>query len=172
MWRRAIVLFPTFPNDRAIDILRAKYDPLARVVSPHITLVFPFASDIATDDLGDHVSTSLRSVEPFTLTLQGFTGADNAYLFLNVKVGNDGIVRLHDRLYTRVLKPFLHRAVTYTPHLTIGRLDDRPTWDSALGETHDWNESFTTIIREVVVVQVEQPNESTTIEVRVPLDCH
>ena len=43
---RTIMIFPEFDNIDIIDEIRAKYDPLAKLVRPHITIVFPFEMDI------------------------------------------------------------------------------------------------------------------------------
>jgi hypothetical protein len=50
------VSFPRLtPEQRErLQKVRLAYDPLAALVPPHITLVFPFASDLTTADLEDH----------------------------------------------------------------------------------------------------------------------
>ena len=44
--KRTIMIFPKFSNQEIIDEIRKKYDPLYNLVKPHITLVFPFKSDM------------------------------------------------------------------------------------------------------------------------------
>ena len=36
------MIFPEFDNIGSIDKIRSRYDPLADLVRPHITLVFPY----------------------------------------------------------------------------------------------------------------------------------
>ena len=43
---RTIMIFPQFNNIEIIDGIRDRYDPLAKLVRPHITLVFPFESEM------------------------------------------------------------------------------------------------------------------------------
>jgi len=43
---RTIMIFPEFENIDNINDIRKKYDPLADLVLPHITLVFPFDSEL------------------------------------------------------------------------------------------------------------------------------
>ncbi|WP_313343152.1 hypothetical protein [Sedimentibacter sp.] len=43
---RTIMIFPEFENIDVINDIRKKYDPLADLVLPHITLVFPFDSEL------------------------------------------------------------------------------------------------------------------------------
>lgn len=45
---RVIVIFPPAADVAVIDPLRQRFDPLASVIAPHITLVFPFQSEIST----------------------------------------------------------------------------------------------------------------------------
>ncbi len=45
MIKRAVVIFPKCNNIKSINDIRDKYDPLANLIFPHITLVFPFVSD-------------------------------------------------------------------------------------------------------------------------------
>ena len=53
-------------------------------------------------------------LHPFNIVLKGVTGSEEEYLFLNVKVGNDQIIELHDKLYSGLLKtisqpyPYIH----------------------------------------------------------------
>jgi 2'-5' RNA ligase len=47
--KRAIIIFPQFGSDtNLIQDIRNQYDPLANKIAPHITLVFPFESDISS----------------------------------------------------------------------------------------------------------------------------
>ncbi|GKU28576.1 2'-5' RNA ligase family protein [Clostridium folliculivorans] len=73
MLKRCIMIFPEFENPKIIDNIRDKYDPLANHVRPHITLVFPFESDIKTDDLRTHISSVLSEIRPFEIILNKIT---------------------------------------------------------------------------------------------------
>ena len=48
MRERTIMIFPKFGRMEVIYEIRDKYDPLSKLIRPHITLVFPFASEIST----------------------------------------------------------------------------------------------------------------------------
>ncbi len=108
---RAIHIFPEFLNARSIDTLRAKYDPLFSLIQPHVTLVFPFESTVTIEALTQPLQESVIGLKSFHIILEGVTGAAEEYLFLNVKVGNDQIIELHDRLYSGLLKPYLNRTL-------------------------------------------------------------
>jgi 2'-5' RNA ligase len=165
---RAIHIFPEFSNLYSINAIRAKYDPLANLIPPHVTLVFPFESNVSTEVLAEHMKESTGTLKPFRIVMTGVTGAEGEYLFLNVKVGNDQIIQLHDKLYTGVLRQYLYRNLTYTPHLTIGRVKDKQTFEFALAETDDLNEIFETTVHEIVVESIDKCENSIT-ETKVPL---
>ena len=44
---RTVMIFPEFENMHVIDSVRDRFDPLAKLVRPHITIVFPFESDMS-----------------------------------------------------------------------------------------------------------------------------
>ncbi|WP_042464131.1 2'-5' RNA ligase family protein [Neobacillus dielmonensis] len=164
--QRAIHIFPEFKNINLIEELRKKYDPLFGVVQPHITLVFPFESEISSLTLEEHIKNTLIGVKPFPILLKGVTGSLNNYLFLNVKKGNDNLIELHDRLYSGPLFEFMSRQHTYSPHLTVGRLKNDIEFLTALDVTKPFEESFETIVTEVTSEVIES-NGNSIIEFKV-----
>jgi 2'-5' RNA ligase len=160
MIKRSITIFPEFQNNHHIQNLREKYDPLFELIPPHITLVFPFTSDITTAQLQEHMKTVLAEEQPFFIRLQGVTGDGGEYLFLNVKEGNDALTRIHDLLYSGLLKEFLYRGVSYNPHLTVGKLGDTPGFTQALKETEHFSEEFTTVVDKVIVEIIDEDERS------------
>ncbi|PWK14375.1 2'-5' RNA ligase family protein [Tumebacillus permanentifrigoris] len=163
MKKRAIHIFPRFTNAEEIDLLRQKFDPLAGLIPFHLTLVYPFESTMTAEELQAHCMEALRGCQPFPLTLQGITGTPEWYLFLNVKQGNDGIIDLHDRLYSGPLRRFLYRKVTYIPHLTVGRLHNAEAFEAALDATQAFEHTFTCQVEEITV-EVIEADESSTVE--------
>ena len=172
--KRVIILFPNFHNANIIENIRKKYDPLANYIDPHITIVFPFDSDISTNDLKLHFNKVLKGIKKFNIKLKDFTGDfRDGYLFLNVKKGNDNIIQLHDKLYSGILDNFLSRRVTYCPHLTVGKLPLQVKFDKALDKALDklssCTESFETTIDKIYVVNIDSI-ELSTIEFSFDLD--
>lgn len=120
--KRAIHIFPAFHKAEKIQDIRKIYDPLSDKIPPHITLVFPFESLIPLNELFSHVQSLANNLSPFTLIMNGVTGSNGEYLFLNVKQGNDALIHLHDELYKGILTPYRNHHITYTPHITLGRI--------------------------------------------------
>ena len=168
--KRAIVLFPKFNKTDAIQTVRERFDPLAKYISPHITLVFPFESTLSTEELREHMTRALQGVKRFPVQLSSITGdVREGYLFLNVKRGNDSIIDLHDRLYGGVLESFLFRKVTYCPHMTVGRIEEQTEFDQALETLRDFTTRFEAQIDQVYVEKIDS-SERSTIELEVDLE--
>ncbi|MEY8354341.1 2'-5' RNA ligase family protein [Lachnospiraceae bacterium 54-53] len=77
MNKRTIMIFPEFDNINIINSIRKKYDPLADFVLPHITLVFPFESNLTNEDLHAHLKRRLSDVHPFRIESEGFSKQQN-----------------------------------------------------------------------------------------------
>lgn len=161
---RVVVLLPNFKNEDIISKIRNNYDPLSEYIAPHITIVFPFESDLTTEALKKNFDKVLNGTESFSIKLKDFTGDyRDGYLFLNVKNGNDKIIEIHDKLYTGLFKSFLNRKLTYCPHLTVGRLSENTQFNNAIEELTFLDESFETIIKKVFVINIDN-NETSSIE--------
>ena len=168
--KRAIVLFPKFNNIDSIQAVRERFDPLASFIAPHITLVFPFESELSTQEIGDHVRRAIEGVKRFPVQLSSVTGDfRDGYLFLNVKRGNDAIIDLHDKLYRGVLEQYLFRKVTYCPHVIVGRLEQPTEFDQALEELAKFSEQFEAEIDQVYVENIDS-HERSTIELVLDLE--
>jgi len=141
--------------------VRKKFDPLYGLVSPHITLVFPFESEISTSKLEQHVRDTLVDIWPFSIQMKGITATFDNHLFLNVKKGNDNIIELHDRLYSGLLSGYMNRRYTYTPHLTVGRFKDETDLQTALNDTESFEAGFDVVVSKVVTEIIGSNGEST-----------
>ena len=84
---RTIMIFPEFKNMEIIDNIRKQYDPLAKLVKPHITLVFPFESPLSNEDLKYILDKRLDAVKPFHLTLGGISKQEDIFGNLSYTTG-------------------------------------------------------------------------------------
>lgn len=161
LMKRSIILFPELEQLNLIQGIRDKYDPLATLIAPHITLVFPFESDISNYELERHLKESLEGIKKFRVELKGITGdLEDGYIFLNVKKGNDQIIELHDKLYSGVLEKYLFRKVNYIPHITVGRVEDKVAFNHTIDELEDFKMSFNTEIKKVYVEMISDNDKS------------
>lgn len=159
---RTIMIFPKFNNMEIIDHIREKYDPLADLVRPHITLVFPFHSDISDDELGRLIEDAAAGIVPFPLQLAGIYKQEDSfgnYLFLDVKEGKEQLIKLHDRLYSGVLSPFFTK-IPYNPHMTLGKLENRVSLNTAYEAVKNISESFYTVADTISVEKIGAQGKS------------
>jgi 2'-5' RNA ligase len=132
--RRAIVAFPAGGRLDAIEALRSRYDPLARVLPAHVTLVFPFASTLSALQVATHAKRIASRWPVLPIRLAGVGAYTGEWVHVRVTRGRDALIELHDRLYRRALAPFLRREFDYEPHVTIGRADDADACERIVDE--------------------------------------
>ena len=162
---RAILIFPEFENIDLINDIRKKYDPLADLVLPHITLVFPFDSELTNEELSLYLKESLSDIHPFKVGLEGFSKQEDRYgnyLFLNVVQGMDVIKNIHDILYKDKLKQF-DAGYDYVPHMTVGKVSSMELLDKAFDDVNKYNDTFSTVVKKISVEIIEEHEESIIV---------
>lgn len=140
---------------------------MANHVAPHITLVFPFDSDITTNELCEHIESVLNNVKPFNVCLQGIEPVTNFgnYLCLEVIAGQAELTDIHKKLYTEM---FGGTNIEYTPHLTVGRFDDTNEFNKAIEVTRNIDDRFDMPV-DKISVEIIDSNEDSIIEVEYEL---
>ena len=167
-------MFPQISNFEIIHAIREKYDPAVEKIGPHVTLVFPFESNIGTQELREHLISALSGFKPFEVTLSGITGDAlfEKFLFLNVGKGKKEIRAMHEKLYTGILekyRPVWLRDGAFLPHMTVGKIEDKEQFEEAVEETRNITDCFATTITAVSVEIIEE-NGDSTIEMEIPLN--
>lgn len=169
MVKRFIAVVPSLTGAETLTALRQQYDPVANIVPPHVTLVFPFESDLTASDVRAHVEDSVQGVISFPIRLSGVTGSEGEYLFLNVKRGRDALTKLHDRLYSGRLSSYWSARHTYVPHLTVGRLSSPEDFHDALNVVTKAGLTFEMLVSAVSVYRIESAGP-VNLESTVTLD--
>lgn len=165
MTTRTIMIFPEFENINVINDIRKEYDPLADLVLPHITLVFPFDSELTNEELKLHLNESLEGIHPFKIELKGFSKQEDTYgnyLFLNVVQGIDVIKNIHDMLYKNKLKQF-DACRDYVPHMTVGKVSSMDLFNKAFDDVSKCNDKFSTVVKKISVEMIGKHEESIII---------
>lgn len=148
-----------------IDNIRNKYDPLAKLVRPHITLVFPFKSQISNEELIQILNTRLMSIKSFELKLGGISKQEDAlgnHLFLDVLQGMEELCYIHKILYDNELKEF-DLGLPYLPHMTIGKLPTAQLLENAFNDIKSMDNTFRTIVNKVSVEMIGDNEESIIV---------
>jgi len=162
---RTIMIFPKFENIGYIDRIRTLYDPLASLVRPHITLVFPFESPVTDEELREIMHNRLQLVRPFELCMHGIschTDASGHYLFLNVQQGEEKLHAIHRSFYQHEFRDYEH-SFPYVPHMTVGRLPDARQLNAAYEEVRAMTAVFHTVVDTVSVEMIGEHEESIII---------
>ena len=154
--KRDILIFPKFDNMNIIDEIRNKYDRLATLVRPHITLAFPFEDGISDEDLINKLSFLLKNYSPFEVTFKGVSLYEDNYILLNCIKGNSKLIDLHDEIYEKLIPNHFKKSINYIPHITLGQADN-------LEDFSDFNYEFTTIIDEISIEFIGKHEESIII---------
>lgn len=161
---RTIMLFPHFKNMEVVNDIRSKYDPLFGLVRPHITLVFPFQSEMSNERLSEKLNSCLSDVKKFTLEMQGFSAEKNDYgnyMQLNVTKSEDIITTLSKTLYEKIFNQDI--SANYKPHLTVGKLNTLQEMKKAYETIKDNKEIFTDEIDTIYVEMIGNNNESIIV---------
>ncbi len=164
MTRRCIMIIPEFEDSNRIEAIREKYDPLYGTVKPHITLVFPFSSDLTKDELRAHISSALSGFNQFPLLMRGISARrepDGCYIFLDVAEGGEIIRRISGRLNEGALAKYKsERYDAYAPHITLGKFPDEAALQCALARIGEFPYEFSTTVRSVNVENIEEDGSS------------
>ncbi|PGH82781.1 2'-5' RNA ligase [Bacillus anthracis] len=164
-----IILF--FLNNMSIDKIeniRRKHDPLFRLIPPHITIVFPFKSNISSDALKSHILNLSKGVGKIEIEFANHITSVGNYLFLEVEGGRKQIEELHDMLYTGPLIQFLKEDIPYIPHVTVGRKESAELAAEVAKDIHSFPEKLQCVINRISVERIGE-NEESIIEFEVPL---
>ncbi|HHZ5402266.1 TPA: 2'-5' RNA ligase family protein [Bacillus cereus] len=160
-----------FLNNMSIDKIeniRQKHDPLFKLIPPHITIVFPFKSNISNGELKSHILNLSRGIGKIEIEFANRITSVGNYLFLEVERGKEQIVKLHDMLYTEPLRQFLKEDIPYIPHVTVGRKESAELAVEVAKDIHSFPEKLQCVIDRISVERIGEKGESI-IEFEVPL---
>ena len=155
--KRDILIFPKFKNINKIQELRNKYDPLANLIAPHITIAFPFSDNISNEELIKKLTNLLKNFRPFTIVFKGISLSEDNYIFLNCMKGDQEIIELHNEIYKQILTSHLKKSIKYIPHITLGKANNIEDLDS-------FEHEFKTIVDEISIELIGEHEESIIIK--------
>jgi len=154
--RFAVAWFPAFRGIERIEALRARHDPMAAQVPAHLTLVFPFGTNLKRLQMETHVRRVAAKWPPIAVTFRAIRMHGNEFVFLMAGRGAASVTAFHDRLYTRSLRPHLRPEFPYEPHITVARQAEPARLERAYHEAKDeLQEEYVDVLREVDLLAVE-----------------
>jgi len=153
--RFAVAWFPSFGGIERVEALRARHDPAARHIPAHVSLVFPFGTALTPLQLETHVRRIASGWPTIPVTFRAVRPYANEFVFLMAARGAASVTALHDKLYTRSLRPHLRREFPYEPHITIARKPDFAALEAALAEAEDeLRGEFSDVMRALTLLAV------------------
>ena len=155
--KRDILIFPKLENIYLIQNIRNKFDPLANLIAPHITLAFPFLDDISNEELIKNLSNLLMNYKSFSITFKGISLSPDNYIFLNCTKGNQEIIQLHDEIYKQIIPNYHKKSIKYIPHITLGQSNNIKELDS-------FDYEFKTVVDEISIELIGEHEESIIIK--------
>ncbi|MEL6999480.1 MAG: 2'-5' RNA ligase family protein, partial [Pseudomonadota bacterium] len=120
-----VVAFPELDRKHSawIDNVRKDYDPLARAVAAHFTLVFAI-NGLSRADLSSVVRRVPRIAFRCSYVMLGRDHQDPVfYAFLVPDQGFGAISRLRETLHTAQLADHMRPEIPFVPHITLGRVE-------------------------------------------------
>ena len=128
----AVVAYPELEEAklRAIEDIRSLRDPQAARIPAHFTLVFPTQAPL--DEFEAELASAAAETPPIAFTVRRAEAA-GGLVVLVPDDGRDQISRLHDRLYSGVLRPQLRDDLPYVPHVTVAAGSDAAELSASLG---------------------------------------
>ncbi|MFB5248911.1 2'-5' RNA ligase family protein [Bacillus cereus] len=165
---RTILLFLHNMSIDKIENIRQKHDPLFGLIPPHITIIFPFESNISNDELKSHILNLSKGVGEIEIKFARRISSEGEYLFLEVERGKEKIEEWHDRLYTGPLLQFFRTDIPYIPHVTVGRKYSTELAAKVVKDIPSFHEKLNCVIDRISVERIGENGESI-IEFEVPL---
>lgn len=166
---RCVHIFPRFNRMDLIEKIRKEYDYLHDCIEGHITIVFPFESQIKKEILQEELK-KIFLLKAFTIKAQGISAVDN-FLFLNIVEGHELIKDLHYKSYSGLLRDYQSKWTqdgAYSPHLTLGRFKTCDEAKQAEERLKDFNESFEAVV-DRIYVEIIGENDESIIEMEIKL---
>ena len=153
--RYAVAWFPAFEGLDRVEAFRRRHDPMAALIPAHLTLVFPFPTALKRLQVETHVKRVVSRWPPLPVSFRAVRMHANEFVFLMAARGATSVVALHDKLYTRSIRPHLRRDLAYEPHITLARNPSLAALEAALDAAREeFSAEMSGTMREVSLLAV------------------
>ncbi len=149
-----------------IQNIRSKYDArYYNVVKPHFTIVFP-VTDVQPSEFIEDVernSTGFKKISFFTRSALIVKDSFSEFtdVFLVPDEGYSRIVKLHDKLYSGILKNNLRFDIPFIPHIGIAGSKDPLESKSIADELNRADFSIKGILNKLDIITYDYPKVET-----------
>jgi len=145
-----------------IQSIRKKYDDYYyNVVEPHFTIVFP-VFDYSFELLREHIFRISQNTHTIKFNLKSTSIVKDSFsdctnVFLVPDIGNSEIIRLHDKLYTDILRKELRLDIAFIPHIAIGGSHNAEEAKDISDEINKVNFEIVGEIRNLSLIEYDHP---------------
>ena len=179
MVRLYVAYFPEVaPAQDWLVSFRARHDPSATLVAPHVTLVFPTEA-ISEETLVAEAravaaeTAAFRAHFRIAMMMPEVAGARmTSHIFLVPDSGLSEIVRLHDRLYAGRLRPQLRLDLPFIPHLTVAAGLDLGVAKTLVDEINTPGPDLRCEVDHLAVMSIDDARDGRRLVARLALARH
>ncbi len=119
-----LVVMPPPEIRNEINMWRRVFRAYDNMITPHITILYPFIPEDTWDESRRAISHRLKDIKPFEIILRelGTFVRDDSILWLKPENGGN-LTRINSRMHTMFAEYIAPSVLAYVPHLTIGVFD-------------------------------------------------
>ena len=154
--KRAILTMVNFSNINKIKEIQKKYYDIADKIEPHITVVFPFNSEISDEELYNKLNEVLSKYRPFKIVCHGVStpAQESNYRFLNIVESKDIIKNISDDIYRKIIPEHLQYRdkYNYDPHISLA--------NKPLDKEIELEDTFEMVVDSLYVERIGDDDES------------
>jgi 2'-5' RNA ligase len=155
----------------ALEPHRQKYDPLAKIIPPHITVVGLFNFSGPLQELYDHLDEIGETHAPIKVSLIGWDAHSQTeyQLHLPLVTGRLEFKTLRKNLLTGPLS-HLKSDETYWPHITLGRFSKQSDLEYAKKALREFEPQFTFSVTHLELLYRNKPPQPWQTQKRFNLE--
>ena len=141
-----------------VEPYRQKYDPLAKVIPPHIPLVDPFQFVQPIEMLYDHLIEVSEFHAPIKVFLAGWDSYEGKdyQLHLPMTAGRSELIDLHYDLLAGPLNYLAPKIQDYWPRVVFGRFSDKADYEAAKKSLAEFAPKFVVRVKDMALLQRDE----------------
>lgn len=163
----AVVNYPVFDesDNQWIDAYRKAHDDFYDLYEAHFTFVFP-TFDIEKEMFIEEVKKQAEGMQKFDFRIRcAIRNNDRVFKYFHVLLvpdeGFSDIVRLHDKLYSGLFKPFERLDLDFIPHVGIANSKDPKECKRMVDEVNALDIDIRGTIDQLNIIQYRNKQVST-----------
>lgn len=143
---------------------------LFTVVEPHITFIFP-VFEMPENDFTTEVEELCSNIHPIDFVfrcaiINKDSFSDYYHALLAPDEGFSRIVKAHDKLYSRNLKPYHRMDIDFIPHMGIGNSKDKKKCKQMVDEWNSNDFSIAGVVSRLSIVKYENDSVKNIKDIR------